>query len=409
MVSNETKQQKRVLFVDDEPNILSAIKRMLRSIRKDFEFHFAESGLQALAIMDQNAVDIVVSDMRMPGMDGAQLLAEVQQRSPQTIRIMLTGQANEEAIMRTVNIVHQLLAKPCEPDKLKEVLIRSAALHDIVTNAQLKRVASAIDTLPSLPSIYSKLQQVLKNPDTVLDDVAAIIEQDVAMTAKMLQLVNSSFFGMYQKVESPARAVKLLGLDTIKSLALGMQIFSEIEVHAPELTIEYLWKHSITVAHCSKQIAMQATNDDETINTCFIAGLLHDIGRLLFISKLSEEYVPVILLAQEKKTLLSDEEAAAFKTTHAHMGAYLIGLWGFQNEVIEAIAFHNSLNNYQGTRFSAAIAVHIADYCYYSHNPGDIIGAAPPLNREYFSQHGWGEMLEHWLSIGQKAMENCVT
>lgn len=396
-----------VLFVDDEPNILSAIKRMLRSIRQDFELYFAENGADALAMLEENPIDIIVSDMRMPGMDGAQLLKEVQHRYPQSIRIMLTGQADEESILRTVNIVHQFLAKPCEPDRLKDVLIRSAALHNLVTNDNLKRMVSGISSLPSVPSIYSRLQHVLKKQEAVLDDVAAIIEEDVAMTAKLMQLVNSSFFGMYQKVETPARAVKLLGLDTIKSLTLGMQIFSEFTIQPSGLSIEYLWKHSFSVAHCSKHIAMQATESIDVINNSFLAGMLHDIGRLLFLSKLGEEYIPVLEAARSKNASLTAEEGATFETTHAEVGAYLIGLWGFHGDIIEAIAFHHNLDHYPGTSFSPALAVHIADFCYYSHYPDEILGAAPFLHQAYFSRNGWNEMLEQWVAIGKKSLESC--
>ena len=399
--------KKGILFVDDEPNILTAIRRMLRSLRQDFEFYFAENGKEALVTMESNPIDIIVSDMRMPGMDGAQLLLEVQQRFPQSIRIMLTGQADEESTLRTVNIVHQFLSKPCEPEKLKDVLYRSAALHNLVTDSRLKSVVSGIGTLPSLPSVYKQLQDVLANPDAVLDDVAAVIEQDVAMTAKLLQLVNSSFFGLYQKVDSPARAVKLLGLDTIKILALGVQIFAETKVQPLSgLTMEFLWKHSLSVANSSKQIAIQATDDPGLVNSCFIAGMLHDVGRLLFLSKMSKEFGPVVQSALAKNTSLTQEEAAILHATHADVGAYLIGLWGFQGDIIEAIAFHHNLDNYPGTIFNAALAVHIADFCYYSHFPDEAIGAAPTLNTAYFYNNGWTEeTLEKWVAAGKKSIE----
>ncbi|THB78968.1 MAG: response regulator, partial [Desulfobulbaceae bacterium] len=188
--------KKAIMFVDDEPNILSGIKRMLRSMRKEYSFYFAESGKEALGMMEDDPVDVVVSDMRMPGMDGAEFLTEVQSKFPLAIRIMLTGQADEESILRTVNVVHQFLAKPCEPDNLKDVLARAGVLHDIMANSDLKELVSSIGSLPSLPSVYSQLQEALKDPEVTADQVAEIIEKDIAMTAKLLQLVNSSFFGL---------------------------------------------------------------------------------------------------------------------------------------------------------------------------------------------------------------------
>ena len=227
--------KRRILFVDDEPNILDGLRRMLRSMRKEFDLYFAESGKEALELMNQNEFDVVVSDMRMPGMDGAELMTEIQKRYPHSIRIMLTGQADEESTLRTIGVVHQFLAKPCDPEKLKNILLRASALHRLMIDGKLKDIVSSIDTLPSLPSVYVKLQKKIREPEASLDDIGEIISQDIAMTAKILQLVNSAFFGLYQKVESPARAVKLLGLDTIKALVLVSQIFSEIKISGRSL------------------------------------------------------------------------------------------------------------------------------------------------------------------------------
>lgn len=244
--------KRRILFVDDEPNILDGLRRMLRSMRNEFDLHFSRSGKEALEIMEKNEFDVVVSDMRMPGMDGAELMAEIMYRYPHSIRIMLTGQADEESILQTVGVVHQFLAKPCDPESLKNILVRASALHRLMVDGKLKDIISSIDALPSLPTVYAKLQEKLRQPEASLDDVGEIISQDIAMTAKILQLVNSSFFGLYQKVESPSRAVKLLGLDTIKALVLGSQIFSEIKISGGLFSAESLWRHSMTVGTLSK-------------------------------------------------------------------------------------------------------------------------------------------------------------
>lgn len=388
--------KKAIMFVDDEPNILQGIKRMLRSMRQEYSFCFAEGGKEALAMMEDSPVDVVVSDMRMPGMDGATFLTEVQSRFPLTMRIMLTGQADEESILRTVNVVHQFLAKPCEPDHLKEVLVRAGVLHGILANSDLKGIVTSIGSLPSLPSVYSQLQEALRDPEITADQVAAIIEQDIAMTAKLLQLVNSSFFGLFQKVESPGRAVKLLGLDTIKILTLGVQIFAEIKICSPAVSLDYLWAHSFAVAHCSKAIAAEATDDIAVINNSFIAGLLHDIGRLLLLSRMGERYAELVTAVIEEERLLVDEENHVFHASHSDIGAYLVGLWGFNGAIVEAVAFHNNIANYPGDTFSAAGAVHIADALYYEHRPEDALGAPPVIDQEYLDRVGLADMGASW-------------
>jgi CheY-like chemotaxis protein len=185
--------KKKILFVDDEPNILSGLKRMLRSMRKEFDLQFAESGQEALTILDGDEFDVVVSDMRMPGIDGAELLSRIMVQHPYSIRIMLTGQADEESIMRTVGIVHQFLAKPCDPEELKAVLQRASGLHGLISQPSLKKIVSGIDSLPSLPEVYAELREAMTNPEISVADIGAIIEKDIGMSAKVLQLVNSAF------------------------------------------------------------------------------------------------------------------------------------------------------------------------------------------------------------------------
>ena len=396
-----------ILFVDDEPNILLGIKRMLRSMRNEFDFHFSESGKEALALLEENDISIVVSDMRMPGMNGAEFLSEVQNRFPQVIRIMLTGQADNESVFRSIAVVHQFLTKPCEPEKLKNILIRSTALHNLISDVRLRQVISKVGSLPSLPSVYARLQDVLQNPDAVADDVADVIEQDISMTAKLLQLLNSSFFGLYQKVDSPARAVKLLGLDTIKILVLGMQIFEELKIPSLQISLESLWRHSLAVAHCSKLITLQETSDKDMVNESYMAGMLHDIGKLLLLSRYGDGYIPAVEQARNECCSLTASELKVLQATHADVGAYLMGLWGFNGNIIEAIAFHNSLEDYPATDFNSALAVHVADYCYYQIFPDEAIGAAPVLNMEYLEKNGFSENIEKWQEGAGSYLESC--
>lgn len=398
--------KKGILFVDDEPNILSGIKRMLRSMRKEYDFHFAEGGREALEVMEENPIDAVISDMRMPGMDGAELLTTVKDLYPQVIRIMLTGQADEESVYRTVSVVHQFLSKPCDPDTLKDIIVRSCALRDLLESSHLKEIVSGIDHLPSLPTIFTELQRVLQKEDATAEDVAEIIEKDIGMTAKLLQLVNSSFFGLFQKVDSPARAVKLLGFDTIKILVLGVHIFSEIKVDSSIVSAEFLQKHSMMVAQCSKKIAIESCDDQDLINNSFLAGMLHDIGRLLLLSHLGETYIPLLEQAKADGIELVEAENRNFNANHSDIGAYLIGLWGFNADILEAIAYHHNICMYPRETFSAALAVHIADALYYQQFPENAIAEPPRIDQEYLAKTGFADSLDKWSDICATILES---
>ncbi|MBW6519558.1 MAG: HDOD domain-containing protein [Desulfoarculaceae bacterium] len=386
--------KRHILFVDDDPNILAGIRRLLHSLQDDFELQFAESGREALEIMEGTAFDVVVSDMRMAGMDGAELLKKIQELYPCTIRIMLSGQADEEAIMRTVGVVHQFLEKPSNPELLKSVLFRASALYKLVADDKIKEIISRIESLPSLPDIYLKLQRAISSPDVSVAEVAAIIEQDMAMSAKVLQLVNSAFFGMFQPVESPARAVGLLGLDTIKGLVLGVQVFSGMKGGSRLFSLNRLMDHSIAVGACAKKIAAIETDDKTTIDHSFIAGILHDVGKLVLASHLQEQFDQAIMLAREQSISPREAELQIFHTDHGSIGAYLIGICGLPGTVVEAIAFHHCLEDYPGHVFSPALSVHVADALYHENRADE--GGTPGLNLAYLERLSLAGRLEVW-------------
>ena len=254
--------KKRILFVDDEEMILEVLRRMLRPLTNEWELSFAADGDKALALMEQAPFDVVVSDMRMPGLNGAELLSEVMKRYPRTQRLIHSGYADRELILQCVGSTHQYLAKPCTVETLRGVLRRAAALDDSLGSETLKQLLGRLDRLPSIPALYVELVQKLQNPEVDLDDVAAVISKDMAMTAKMLKLVNSAFFGLQCEVNTPAEAASYLGLDTIKSLVLSIQVFSQFEdAHVPGFSLDHVWPHSLQTAMAARAVAQSALGD----------------------------------------------------------------------------------------------------------------------------------------------------
>jgi YesN/AraC family two-component response regulator len=175
---------KRILFVDDEPMVLQGIQRSLRSMRAEWEIELASGGPEALETMAQAPFDVVITDMRMPGMDGAQLLDLVKARFPRTVRIILSGQSDRETILRSVGPSHQYLSKPCDVDELKQRLIRAFALRDMLDGPQLKEVISRLKTVPSLPALYVAVTEALQSPETSIAKIGNLIAQDMACAPK---------------------------------------------------------------------------------------------------------------------------------------------------------------------------------------------------------------------------------
>jgi len=394
--------KKSVLFVDDEPNILAGLKRMFRFLRHEMNVHFVESGEEALAFIATEHVDIIVSDMRMPGMNGAALLAIVQERYPHIVRIMLSGQSNKEAILRTMGVVHQFLAKPISSEVFKEALARACALQDLMQNIHVKSLISRVGNLPRLPAAYSELQRILQDPECPLSDIADVITQDLAMSAKVLQLVNSSFFGFYKKIDSPDRAINLLGIDIVKALVLVVGIFNELKpIAETSFSMQNLLEHSLGVAEFSRKIVQEETDVKDEADNAFLAGLVHDVGKLLLMSSIEREYAEVIRLAREQEMEFFQAEQQTLNADHAAAGGYLMRTWGLPGQVVEAVAFHHRLDHYPEPSFCLAVAVHVADVFYHRFKP-HAHGLPPALNYPYLERAGLGDRLDHWQARCRK-------
>jgi len=390
-------EKKRLLFVDDEPNVLQGLRRMLRSMRHEWQMSFAGGGEEALGILETEPFDVVVSDMRMPGMDGAQLLKEVKKRHPRTVRIVLSGQSDDGTIIRSVGPTHQYLSKPCNADILKCAVARACALRDLLASDTLKQVVSRMSSLPSLPSMYQDLVKELRSRDADVDKIARIISGDVGMTAKILQLVNSAFFGLYQHVSSPKQAVSILGLRTIRALVLSVQVFSQFEqANLRKFPIEALMNHSMATGTFARAIANAENAGTEVADEALLAGVLHDAGKLVLASNLPDRYARVRELAGKEDVPLWEAERKVLDAAHPDVGAYLLGLWGLSTPVVEALAYHHTPSECVGRGFSALTAVHVANALEHEGNDAGRMGPAPQVSMDYLDGLGLAHRLDAW-------------
>ena len=363
---------KRILFVDDEPNILAGLKRMLRPMRSEWDMTFAGSGQEALAIMEKQPVDIIVTDMRMPGMDGAAVLNEVMNRYPSTVRFILSGQSDKETILRSVGPAHQFIAKPCEAETLKATVDRASGLRDLLSNDNLTQLVSQMPSLPPRPELYTRLMEELQSPDCSVGAVGRIIESDVGMTAQILHWANSAFFGVRQNVSNPVQATSLLGLDTIRALVLMVGAFAHAsESKLPPLfSFEVFCQHSMAVGAYAQAISKSQGVDDKEVNNAFTGGILHDAGRLVLAVNAPADYREVLRRIQEEHVPITQAEQDAFGCTHAAVGAYLLGLWGIPDSVVESVAFHHRPSDCLANAFGPLTAVHVANCLEYEGRPG---------------------------------------
>lgn len=398
--------KQHILFVDDEPNLLNGLRRMLRPMRQCWDMDFAESGPEALQIIDRHPCDVVVSDMRMPGMDGSQLLHKIRQHSPETIRFILSGHSDQRMILRSVGPTHQFLAKPCRASELKTRLARACRLRHLLPDHTLLRLVTSIEQLPSAPSLYHQVCKALQEPTADLATVAALLARDMGMTAKILQIVHSAFFGLQRQVSSPIQAAEFLGLETLQAIAIKAQVFAAAEEHTPyDSDLQTLWARSLVIATCARGIMAAEGGDAGRLDNAFSAGLLYDIGTLVLISQLPELYGRSRELIAAQNLSVCSAERDIIGVTHAQIGAYLMGLWGLPDVIIDALAYHHQPSACPTQEWSSLAAVHIAEVLVHEWLPNITEGPAPILDTDYLSALGLADRLPVWREHVQQALQ----
>lgn len=334
--------RRRILFVDDETQLLSGLRRMLWDKRDTWDMYFAEGGAAALTLLEQTPVDLVVSDVRMPGMDGPEFLEIVRNRWPGTVRMILSGHSDRDFVFRSVKPAHQFLSKPCSPDDLKGAIDRVLHLGEIFTNTRLQNAITRIDTLPVLPSVFAELTEELRAPNASIKTIGEILSRDIGLTTGILKLVNSSFFGLPRRIVSTEQAVTMLGLETVRALVLSHYLFSRFDNRRyPGFGLGTLWDHSLGVARCAKALAALEGGDKTDKDACFMAGLVHDMGKLILAEVFEEDYRQVLATVNARNVTTWEVEMELLGATHAEIGAYLLGLWGFEESVVLGVAHHH--------------------------------------------------------------------
>jgi HD-like signal output (HDOD) protein len=330
---------KRILFVDDDPNVLTGLRNVLRTKRREWDMVFAIGPEEALAKLAEAPFDVVVSDMRMPRMDGATLLARVKQMQPSAVRMILSGQTELESVMKSVFIAHMFLSKPCDPALLQRVVDRACRLQAILNSDELRASAGKVEMLPAAPKTYVALNEALMAPNCSVASVTRIIEHDVGLCAKLLQLVNSAFFGLPRRISSLAETVTYLGIVTIKNLALALETFSAGAGASglSEAALLALQNHSLMAGQIARQIEAK---DPKKAEEAFLAGVLHEVGWLVKVKDTPPDK-PI------DRTLL---------------GAYLLGLWGLPHPIMEAVAYHKEPHLLAHSTFELVDIIYIADH-----------------------------------------------
>jgi HD-like signal output (HDOD) protein len=331
---------KDILFVDDERDLLDSLKARLYKHRHDWNMQFVSSGAEAIAALEQQRFDLVVSDVRMPGMDGGQLLTVVKQRWPNAMRIIVSGYSDPVQAVRLTSLAHQYVAKPCDGRELENIIERCFYLQELLGQESLRKVVGRIGKLPAMPKTYGLLQTALAQPTVTAAEIGDIVNADAAIASKVLQITNSAFFRLRKPMVRIKDAVTYLGFATVRNLVLSAEIFSQWQ--APkglsDVDPERLQFHAQCAAAACKALAGGRASPDDA----WLAGLLHDLGYWILIQECPKELASALTLSRAEGLPLWECERRIMGATHAEIGAYLLGLWGLPYAIVEAVALHHT-------------------------------------------------------------------
>jgi HD-like signal output (HDOD) protein len=350
---------KRILFVDDDLRLLEALRVGLLPRADDWSMTFVESGARALEELEKSPQDVIVADVRMPGMDGAQLLRTVRERWPDIVRIVLSGAADIGDVLRLLPVAHQYLSKPCQAKRLEEVIERSLDLKAILSKSVLRALLGGTDRLPAQPRVFSRLQVAMANEKISTREVSRIIRADAMVTAKVLQIVNSAFFRPAKRVTSIEQAVTYLGFPAVRNLAMCAEVFA----HRPSngsvvpLSLERLQQHANRVAAVVHALTAETTwwNEDAVLSA-----LLHDIGYWLLVQERPRDLEKALEVAVAERIPMYEAETRVLGASHAEIGAYLLGLWGLPYPIVEAVARHHTPEGVRAVKFDVLAALAVA-------------------------------------------------
>ncbi len=390
-----------ILFVDDEAPVLEGLRNRLRKHRGEWDMTFVTSGAEALDALAARPFDVVVSDMRMPGMDGAQLLGEVKERHPACARLILSGHADRASVVRALPVAHQYLSKPCDADVLRGAIERTCALQRELHNDIIRMVVGRLDRLPSAPQVYWDLTALLGRENVSMTEVAAVVEGDPAIVAKLLQVVNSAYFGLARRIASVEQAVSYLGLELVKALSLSAQLFGTSDLAVPGFSLEDLQRKALWTARLARKVAATPAEAQDA----FTAALLRDLGQIILASALPQDFARAHAAAAAAAQPLHVAEVEVLGVTHAAVGAYLLGVWGLPIEIVEAVAYHHTPAQARPESHDLVRAVHVADVLV-EEAAGAVVGAAAGLDMPFLEATGGTARLPRWREMASEMVED---
>jgi putative nucleotidyltransferase with HDIG domain len=386
--------EKKLLFVGATKPWFHEFEHALLELRPTWSAHHVVDPLQAQTSLSSAHWDALVTG---PDIERSRdSLAETAQKFPRVFGFSLREELHHGSSAGPTS--ETMPNASSDPIESAAIVVRALSLHEWTLQPAIKSLLASIKKLPTLPRLHTQVIQELQSANGSLETVSQVVRQDPVMAAKFLQVINSAFFGLAYTIADPGEAVMLLGAVRTRALILMAGVFSQFdEVRCPGFSAEQVWKHSLQVARLAQGVTLVQTEDPKLAEMAFTAGLLHDIGKLVLAGNLPEMYSTAHKLQQLKRILESEAELAILGTTHAELGACLLGTWRLPLPIVEAIAWHHCPIISYDNHFSVLTAVHAANV--FAHETGGAnagVGLPSRLDLMYLVRLGIAERRNCW-------------
>ena len=389
-----------MLFVDDDVAVLEEFRDLLFMSGVPWNVVLASSGEQAMRMLEDLEVDVIVADLKMPGMDGAELLALVRDEYPDVMRILMSGNSDVQFTAQLVPQAHQFLLKPLSVDTVFNVVERVDHVGRRLADSELKQTLSQITELPRPSQSVLRLNSLLDSADSDVNEVADVVEQDIALTVKLFQLVNSAYYGLSRNIQEVREAISYLGMTTVRNLAVSIEVFRTVSATAMrhEDVVGELHEHGNATAALARQLVLGR----EQGNEAFVGGLLHDVGLLALVSYMPDRFEELKRASESSSLSLWDLELDIIGANHADLGAYLLNFWGLSFPIVEAVARHHDSADIAQRKMDAAHAVGVASAIVTSQQKWSALpfNHNHPLDTTYFKELGVLERVAGLMAVG---------
>jgi HD-like signal output (HDOD) protein/ActR/RegA family two-component response regulator len=356
--------------------------------------------VDALAQLEQRTFDALLVDFNLGSPNASQLLNDALEKRPETIRFLLAYEADLALVAAYVSGTHEILPKPVEPASLKNRIERGVAPHDSNRNVHEGGPGVGDSASPAVPAVYSKVLKALDLPGVTKSQVGEIIAEDTALTYEVLRLTKSAYLGLPRNITDPVKAVEPMGLETVKALVMALRFLAEHSQLKPGyLSLEKIWQHSTKVGKLARDLMLFETKDRGLAAEALVAGLLHDLGKVVLASNFDDLYGRVHSLARNQPVAMWDIEKEMFGASHGEIGGCLAGMWNMPSSVVQAVAFHHEPPLGEHQHLTPLAAIHIANVLEHEIRPSDEFRVAPVISTAFLNDIGLLQRLPVWRAV----------